>query len=152
MAAPAARCPCSSWASACAAARSEADGRRSFCFTAVLSTPSLLLANSFRKDVSLNAKGGDPGNLIQPLSLLQSLGIWPVGDFRLRPPDMSITYVLLAVLVAARSRRLYWAVRRRAWEVPSTSRRAAVGCALAVRVGSSWVGGKALAIASPASC
>ena len=117
---------------------------------AILSTPSLLLANSFRSDVSLNAKGGDPGNLIQPLSLLQALGIWPVGDFRLRPPHLGPTYVLMLVLVAAAAMGLWWAYRRGTWEVLLYVVASLIGCAMAVRVGSSWIAAKGLAIASPA--
>lgn len=117
--------------------------------TAALSLPSLLLVGSFLKDVSLNAKGGDPGNLIHPLSKFQVLGIWPVGDFRLRPGNMPATYFLIAFLLLAALAGVYLAWERRAWELPLYALATLVGCAIAVRGGSSWIGGKALAIGSP---
>src|SRR5919109_353753 len=57
------------------------------------------------------------GNLIAPLSPLQLAGIWPTGDFRLRPDDLSATYVLLGVAVAAALLGVGVAITRRAWEI-----------------------------------
>jgi hypothetical protein len=115
-----------------------------------LSIPSLLIAGTFVKDVELNAEGGDIGNLIGPLSTLQVFGIWPVGDFRLRPGDIEATYVLIGVLAAAGVVGLASAWRRRVWEVLLYVGGAIAGCAIAVLIGSAWIDAKALAIASPA--
>ena len=46
--------------------------------------------------------GDELGNLIGPLSGLQLFGIWPIGDFRVRPHDMAPTYVLIAVVIGGR--------------------------------------------------
>ena len=85
---------------------------------AALSLPALLTAASFANDISLNAKGGDAGNLFHPLSNLQLFGIWPVGDFRLRPGSMGIAYVLIAVVIGAAAAGIVWAVRRRELDLP----------------------------------
>ena len=122
-------------------------------FTAVavaLSIPSLLLAGSFARDLSLNGTGGDIGNLYRPLSWLQVFGIWPVGDFRLRPSDMRPTYVLIGLVIGAAAGGIAWAVRQRAWELPLYVGAALVGSYVATRGGSAWIDAKALAIASPA--
>lgn len=39
-------------------------------------------------------------NLIEPLSVLQTFGIWPVDDFRLRPDNRAATYALIVVVIA----------------------------------------------------
>ena len=117
---------------------------------ALLSIPSLVIANGFVSDVGLNGKGGDIGNLVRPLSWLQIFGIWPSGDFRFRPGHMRATYVLIAIVIAAAAAGIVWAVRRRDWLLPVLVGGTMVGCAVAVHVGSAWIGAKALAIASPA--
>jgi hypothetical protein len=53
--------------------------------------------SSFRAESEL-------GNLFGPLSKLQAFGIWPVGDFRVRPHDIAPTYVLIAVVCRRRDR------------------------------------------------
>ena len=117
----------------------------------VLSVPALLSASSFANITSkLLTKETELGNLIHPLSKLQLFGIWPVGDFRVRPGGMGPVYVLIAVMVAAGAAGLFWAVRRRSWEVPLYVGGTVVGCIVAVSVGSPWLDAKALAIASPA--
>ena len=66
----------------------------------ILSIPTLLLTRRFQ-----GATGGltnaDLGNLITPLSKLQVFGIWPVGDFRFRPHNIHLTYVLIALVAVA---------------------------------------------------
>ena len=90
------------------------------------------------------------GNLIAPLSPLQVVGIWPVGDFRVRPDDMAITYVLLALTAAAAFFGLVIAGARRAWEILLYAGSALAGAALFAVAGSPWVEAKAFAIGSPA--
>jgi hypothetical protein len=92
-------------------------------------------------------------NLIEPLSLLQTFGIWPVEDFRLRPDNRAATYVLVAVVVVGMALALVELWRRRphtALAAPVYAGAAAIGCLIVVLVGSPWVTAKALAIASPA--
>jgi hypothetical protein len=90
------------------------------------------------------------GNLIEPLDTLQVFGIWPSGDFRLRPDDLASARVLIAVVVIAAAVGLWIAWRRRAWGVLFYAS-AALGGALVLKViGSPWVEGKGLATASPA--
>jgi hypothetical protein len=129
-------------------------GRLAVAFAATvvaLSAPSLVVATGFLRDTStLLTKETELGNLVHPLSWLQLFGIWPVGDFRFRPGQMGPVYVLIAVLVAAGTVGLAWAARHRRWELPLYVGGAVVGCAIAIAVGSPWIGAKALAISSPA--
>ena len=91
------------------------------------------------------------GNLITPLNKLQVFGIWPVGDFRFRPHNIHLTYVLIALVAVAAVGGLVWAWRCREWGLLLYVAGAAVGCAISVALGSPWIDGKALAIASPAA-
>jgi hypothetical protein len=90
------------------------------------------------------------GNLVEPLSWLQFFGVWPVGDFRFRPENMDTTYVLVAVVALAGLVGLAWAIQRRAWPFAGFVATATLGCLVIAGLGSPWVDGKALAIASPA--
>jgi hypothetical protein len=116
-----------------------------------LSVPSLLLAGGFINNTStLLTKETELGNLGHPLNKLQLFGVWPVGDFRGRPHNMGLTYVLIGLLIAAAVAGVWWGLKRKQWELPLYAIAAIVGCAIAVDVGSPWVDAKALAIASPA--
>jgi hypothetical protein len=89
-------------------------------------------------------------NLIEPLSFLQLFGVWPAGDFRLRPEREDAAYVLIGVLAAAAA----WGLVA-AWRAGSRSLPLYAGGTLAAAVvvygfGSPWVDAKALSIASPA--
>jgi hypothetical protein len=120
-------------------------------FAAVLSIPTLRLSRDFSNATGTLTKGSELGNLIHPLSELQVFGIWPVGDFRLRPENINLTYVLIAAVALAALAGVAWAWRRREWGLLLYVAGAATGCAVAVVVGSPWIAGKALAIASPAA-
>ncbi len=120
-------------------------------FTAVLSLPTLALVGQFSNSGSTLTQAGDLGNLLHPLSVLQVLGIWPIGDFRHQPSDITLTYVLVAVVGLAGLAGIYWALRRREWALVMYVAGAAMGCGVTVAVGSPWIDGKALAIASPAA-
>jgi len=120
-------------------------------FAALLSIPSLLQAKVFlQPSAGTLTSGTELGNLIEPLSRLQVLGIWPVGDFRLEPSDLAATYVLIAVLVAGALCGAWYAWRRGAWEFLLYVVAAVGGALLISAFGSPWVGAKALASAAPA--
>ncbi len=90
------------------------------------------------------------GNLFHPLDKLQVFGIWPAGDFRLDPTQMTTTYALIAITGVAAALGLYAAWRRRAWPLLVYVGTALSACFVIVAIGSPWVEGKAMAIASPA--
>jgi hypothetical protein len=116
-----------------------------------LSLPSLVVAAGFLHDTSkLLTKETELGNLAHPLSRLQLFGIWPVGDFRFRPPHMGPVFVLIAIAVGAAIAGVVWSLRRQRWELPLYVGGALAGCAVATTVGSPWIDAKALAITSPA--
>jgi hypothetical protein len=118
---------------------------------AALAIPSLVTAKTFlRPAAGTLTSGSDLGNLITPLSSLQSFGIWPVGDFRLRPDNMDATYLLILALAVAAVVGLVWAWSRRGWELMLYFVTATAGCLLVMRFGSPWLDAKALATASPA--
>ena len=121
----------------------------------VLAFPTLLEAGTFLAPLeqggqSVFRAAEELGNLIEPLDLLQLFGIWPSGDFRVEPQRMEATRLLIAVLVIAALAGLVWAAGRRAWNLLLYVGGATLACLVIVSVGSPWVDGKALAIASPA--
>ncbi len=118
---------------------------------AVLAVPAFVAAVDWLPRIGAFDKETNLGNLNGPLSGFQVFGIWPVGDFRIHPHDSAPTYVLIAVVIAAGALGLWWAWERRAWELLAYAAVAGIGCALFVAVSSPWVGGKALAMASPAA-
>jgi hypothetical protein len=118
---------------------------------AALAVPTFILAGGFSKSRSTLTASNELGNLLHPLSVLQAAGIWPVGDFRLRPEDMTLTYVLVAFVAVAALAGLVWAWKRREWALVLYVAGTAASCAATVIVGSPWVDGKALAIAAPAA-
>jgi hypothetical protein len=90
------------------------------------------------------------GNLYHSLNGFQLFGIWPTGDFRVDPNELTATYVLIGVVAVAALIGLALAVRARSWALVMYLG-AAIFVSLAIYViGSPWVGGKALATASPA--
>jgi hypothetical protein len=89
------------------------------------------------------------GNLIEPLSPWQVFGIWPVGDFRLRPDHGLITGIAIAVATGFGIWALVAARRRGAWGLLLYWGAIALGAVVLVLAGSPWVEGKALATASP---
>ncbi len=121
-------------------------------FLIVLSIPVLAAGTRFVQPSTTSAlrSGEDIGNLVHALSPLQIFGIWPIGDFRLRPDNMAPTYVLIAVLVFAGVLGLIGAWQRRAWELHLYVATAAVGCLLFGVFAGPWIAGKAFTMASPA--
>jgi hypothetical protein len=115
-----------------------------------LAVPAFVAAVDWLPKIGAFDKETNLGNLIGPLSGWQVFGIWPVGDFRVDPGDLTPVYVLIAVVIAAGVVGLWWAWRRRAWELLVYVLTALVGCLVFVGISSPWVGGKTLAMASPA--
>jgi hypothetical protein len=114
-----------------------------------LAIPSLVIATPFLHETTLTKKT-ELNVLFHPLSFLQLFGVWPNGDFRLEPDRRSATYVLVAIVIAAGAVGVAVALRRRAFGLPIYVCGALVASAAVVIAGSPWVGGKALATASPA--
>jgi hypothetical protein len=87
---------------------------------AVLSIPSISIARSFVSGASGGeiTNSDEVANLGHPLDRLQAFGIWPATDFRGRPHDSTVTYVLIGVLLVAVAAGVLLAVRRRAWGMP----------------------------------
>jgi hypothetical protein len=115
---------------------------------------AVVLILSARSFVHFNTAltGNELGNLIGPLNGFQLFGIWPAGDFRVDPPDAeTLTYVFIAIVMAAGVIGLVIDWRRRAWGLWLYLGCVVVGLALVSAAGSPWVQGKALAIASPAA-
>jgi hypothetical protein len=90
------------------------------------------------------------GNLYHPLSVLQLFGVWPNGDFRLDPHQLTTTYILIAVVGIAAVIGVALAVRAQSWALLIYIGAAIVASLVIFAIGSPWVGGKALATASPA--
>jgi hypothetical protein len=90
------------------------------------------------------------GNLYHALDGFQLFGVWPTGDFRVDPGDLTTTYILIAVVALAALIGLALAVRTRSWALVMYVGAAIVASLIIFAVGSPWVGGKALATASPA--
>ena len=131
------------------------DGRKPIVLGAVvvaLIVPSLAVARTVLGAGVLGSLRNheELGNLIAPLSPLQLVGIWPTGDFRLRPDDLSATYVLLAVAAAAALVGFGVAISRRAWEIALYAASAGLAAFAFGVFGSPWLEAKALAIGSPA--
>jgi len=117
---------------------------------AVLAVPAFVASVDWLGRIGDFGKESNLGNLIGPLSGWQLFGIWPVGDFRVRPGDLTPVYVFVAVVIGAGVVGLWWAWRRGAWALPVYVATAVIGCLVYVGVSSPWVGGKTLAMAAPA--
>jgi hypothetical protein len=123
--------------------------------TLLLSLPTLRAGDTF---VSQNVEGAsaglrqeaDLGNLIEPLNPLQLAGIWPVGDFRYEPPELELTYILIALVFAAGLTSLVLAFRARVFGLPVYVLSAAAAAGATAAIGSPWIDAKAFAMASPA--
>jgi hypothetical protein len=97
--------------------------------------------------------GAGLGNLFNPLSPLEALGIWPSGDFRLDPGDgaaPALAYYLgAAVGLAALLFGLWWWLRRRERAVPAALGVAGLLIAYANLAGTPYQEAKAIALAAP---
>jgi len=117
--------------------------------TLVLSIPTLWVAARWLGRSGSFTSGTELGNLLRPLSWQQAFGIWPSGDFRVSPHELAVTRVLVALVAAGAVLALVAALRRRVVELPLALGTAAFACVVYVGLGSPWIGGKALASASP---
>jgi hypothetical protein len=90
----------------------------------------------------------DVSNLWHALKGVQVLGIWPASDFRLDPDSGVLTAVLIALAILAALAGLWAAWRKRALALLLYAT-CLISCLALVLIGSPWVGGKALATASP---
>lgn len=123
--------------------------------TAVLAIPMWVVLSSFLGSDSSLFTSGQPvseklANLFQPLSAWQLVGIWPVGDFRLRAPTTA-TVLLVALALLSAGLAIWLTVRRHQFTIVGYVVLALCGCGVIYLAGSTpWVVAKALAIASPA--
>ncbi len=119
--------------------------------TAVLAAPSLTEAGSFLRgdNVTSFRSAEELGNLVRPLRVRQVLGIWPTGDFRVDPAHGGLALLLVTVAAVGLALGIAQAMRRRANATLLLVSAATLGAIIFVTAGSPWLGGKALAIASP---
>jgi hypothetical protein len=89
-------------------------------------------------------------NLASPLEPDRLAGVWLMGDFRFEPDRKALTYVLIAVVVAAAVGGVAWALRRRRWALPAYAIGTVASCLVFFPFVTPWIEGKALAMAAPA--
>ena len=118
--------------------------------TAVLSIPAILTGAVLPPTSSPLTSDTAQGNLFEPLELAQIAGVWPAGDFRGDPIELTSAYALIAVVLGAACAGLAIAWWRRARAPLLYVTGALAAAALIVLFGSPWVDGKALATAAPA--
>jgi hypothetical protein len=118
--------------------------------TAVLSIPAFVAYAQWRRHLGAFHSDDELGNLFGPLSRFQLFGIWPKGDFRVKPHGMAPVYVLIAVVIGAAVLGLLWAWTRQAWGLLAYAAVVVFGVVVIVGFSSPWIGGKALAMGSPA--
>ena len=90
------------------------------------------------------------GNLLAPLNVLQLAGIWPSQDFRYAPSALTLTHVLIGLALAGAVGAFAVALLRSRLELLLYALCALVGAGVVFAIASPWLGGKALATASPA--
>lgn len=89
------------------------------------------------------------GNLIEPLSALQALGVWPTGDFRTAAHEMSVTIAICAFALAAAIGACAVSVKARRWDLAAYLVGVPAAALAIALIGSPWVEAKAFAIVSP---
>jgi len=117
---------------------------------ALLSLPWLISGGLVPRDAGALTDPRELGNLIEPLSLWQVFGIWPVGDFRVDPVDPTAAGILIAVVALAAVAGGVVTARARTVAPALFCVALAVGCLVLIALGSPWIDAKALATASPA--
>lgn len=126
-----------------------------FAAALLLLVAPTLLAGGFNPFQSGLTSESELGNLGDPLSPFQLLGIWPAGDLRLHPGSTLFTAILVALAILAAPAGLWgaWRSARRGGSGLALVLYATtlLACAAIFAVGSPWVDGKALATAAPAA-
>lgn len=119
---------------------------------AVCSLQTLLLFDTAATVATSVATAGEAGNLLRPLDVDQSIGVWLTGDFRVAPTGMLLllTRALEVLVVLAAAFGVAWAIARRAWVPLLWAGTLVAGAIVVVLRGSMWADAKALAIAAPA--
>src|SRR6185503_15765225 len=120
------------------ARRAIAAGALTAAVTLALSLPTLLVAHSFLSPGGRETltSGRELGNLAEPLSPFQVLGVWPNGDFRFKPEQVNITAALIVVLVLAALAGLVFLLRRRSHAALVFAASALAGCTVIAVLGS----------------
>lgn len=115
--------------------------------------PELGRMIDFASFETFDPDGPGLGNLFNPLSPLEALGIWPSGDFRLDPgagfAPAAAFWLGAAVGALALAFGLWWWLRRREVAVPSALAAAALIVAYAHLAGTPYQEAKAIALAAP---
>ncbi len=117
--------------------------------TVALAIPTLSAATMWLHHTSAFTSGDEFGNLLHRLDWWQIFGIWPTGDFRTAANRSDVTGVLIALVVIGAVLALVVAWRRRGFGLLTYAASALVGSSIFWLQGSPWIGGKAIAIASP---
>ncbi len=121
--------------------------------TLALALPILSVSKARLDVIGKFTKADQYGNLCTPhchsLSLWQSLGIWPSGDFRYPPSHPTLTHILALLVAAGAVFAVVMAWRRGRLEVVLALATGVFAILVYVERASPWVGGKALASASP---
>jgi hypothetical protein len=115
--------------------------------------PELGRMIDFASFETFDPDGPGLGNLFNPLSPLEALGIWPSGDFRLDPgtgfAPAAAFWLGAAVGALALGFGLWWWLRRREAAVPSALAASALIVAYAHLAGTPYQEAKAIALAAP---
>jgi hypothetical protein len=119
----------------------------------LLIAPELGRIADFAGFETFDPAGAGLGNLFDPISPAQALGIWPSGDFRLDPGEgaaPAIVYWLGAALgSAALGFGLWWSWRREERALPCALVAAALLYLYALVAGTPYQEAKAIALAAP---
>ncbi len=120
---------------------------------AAAAAPEVGRMADFASFETFNPSGPGLGNLFNPISPLEALGIWPSGDFRLDPGDGAMPaagfYLGELLGLAALAYGLAWFLRRREWALPSALAAAIALYTYAHFAGTPYQAAKATVIASP---
>jgi hypothetical protein len=119
---------------------------------AVAVVPELRRMVDFASFETFDPSGPGLGNLFNPISPLEALGVWPSGDFRLDPGDGAMPaagfYLGEALGLVALGYGLVWWLRRGDRAVPASLAAAAALFAYAHFSGTPYQAAKAIVIAS----